>query len=523
MHQVTTDPWPRRLVVLTTAVTLCAVTYAIRRNEAAPGMVTFVSALLPVTLVAFTGCMRWTAAACAIGVLGILMEAALGGAMGEGNLAAAAWLMVVLATLTGAVAAASRAPANPPLQVASNVPKPSPFREDLNARREGTAVQRRSDPDLTFSEAENVGLASGQRDAPSPLSADWLSMETDDAGDQFPAMLETLEDIGRMVSMNLDLDTLVPAIVSTAKSSLGCANCRVYLWDVTRRRLIDPLDHGQCAVGQPAPAIDYGIGAWVVRERAIWHRSCPSMDPQFLTELGVANDLPDAVAPLLAGGDVLGVLVVENAGDFNSQGMQLLNTLSKLYGLGLKNAQLFRRVEEMARRDGLTGLLNHSTFQQELQTLVCAAVAARTSLSVVMCDVDGFKQFNDEHGHQAGDDVLREFARLWKAALPDSAVMARYGGEEFIAALPGVGEQDACGLAEFLRGSIEIHPFFSNGQPLKVTASFGVVEWQPDMYKADDLVRVADQRLYAAKHSGRNRVVGDVPSAVATSLSNPIH
>jgi diguanylate cyclase (GGDEF)-like protein len=124
-----------------------------------------------------------------------------------------------------------------------------------------------------------------------------------------------------------------------------------------------------------------------------------------------------------------------------------------------------------------------------------------------MGDVDHFKSFNDTHGHQAGDHVLREVARLWKAVMPDDAVLARYGGEEFICALPGSGQDRGRQLGEVLRKALESHPLSFEGKTLSVTSSFGVAQFGPGCDSGQELVRLADEALYAAKEAGRNRVV----------------
>ncbi len=486
---------PRRLVLLTIALAPLAVFWG-ACWQGTGGAVTFASLLLPIVMVSLSGRARWVSAALAIGAAGILAEAMLSGGPdgGPGGRFAVA-LVLELFILTGFVTTLARslwsAAGEPGYLTADDTD--GPLRE-RSALRDDTAV-----------------AVSGE------------------AAVRFPVLLETLEDIGRLVSMNLDLDTLVPAIVSTAKTSLKCGACEVYLWDATRHTLADPLSPTEhSAPTEPSASVDhnaseyvpraeYGIGAWVIQHRSIWTRERTIDSADLHAEAAFKGPLPAAVAPLTAGGDLLGLIVVSNMQQLSPDLERMLSTLANIYGLGIKNAQLFRRVEEMARRDGLTGLYNHATFQQELRSLVQQATAEGEPLSLVMSDVDFFKNFNDDFGHQAGDDVLRELARLWKAALPDSAVVARYGGEEFIAALPGINADRSAELAEFLRTSIEEHPFLSNGEQLSVTASFGVADLRNGLKTTDDLVRVADQRLYAAKNAGRNRVMSH-STAAARSL-----
>ncbi len=483
---------PRRLVLLTSALAPLAVFWG-AHWQGTGGAVTFASLLLPIVMVSVSARTRWVFAALAIGATGVLAEAILSGGPdgGTGGRFAVA-LVMELIILSGFVTTLARclrgAVDEPGHHTAGDADQPSPAHSGPKLGDQAAAA-------ASAEEKQDVDAV------------------------RFPELLETLEDIGRFVSMNLDLDTLVPAIVSTAITSLSCRTCEVYLWDATGRTLFNPLSPEEQKPSDYVPHAEHGIGAWVIRQRLIWTRERALNDTNFQAEADFNGPLPDAVAPLTAGGDLLGLIVVSHLEQLSPDLERMLSTLANIYGLGIKNALLFRRVEEMARRDGLTGLYNHATFQQELHSLVQQAVAEGAPLSLVMSDVDFFKNVNDDFGHQAGDDVLRELARLWKAALPDSAVIARYGGEEFIAALPGIDEHQSSELAEFLRQSIAEHPFLSNGAQLSVTASFGVAELGDGTQRTDDLVRVADQCLYAAKNAGRNRVTSR-STAAALSLES---
>jgi diguanylate cyclase (GGDEF)-like protein len=249
------------------------------------------------------------------------------------------------------------------------------------------------------------------------------------------------------------------------------------------------------------------MAGWVLANRQIITRQAIRDDYTLQRLAHEDPHLPEAIAPLAVGGEILGLLIVDDVAEDSQNFVRLLYVLSNIYALGIKNAQLFKRIEDMARRDGLTGLLNHATFQEALQELIAEAAAASTPVTVVMSDIDRFKQFNDTHGHQAGDHVLREVARLWKAVLPDYAVVARYGGEEFICALPHDGVERGRELAEVLRQTIAGHTVDFAGRELKVTSSFGVAELNAAAATPAELIKAADALLYRAKESGRNRVV----------------
>lgn len=166
--------------------------------------------------------------------------------------------------------------------------------------------------------------------------------------------------------------------------------------------------------------------------------------------------------------------------------------------LQVVNAQL----SALAWSDGLTGLDNHRAFQDRLEHEFDACVKEGTALSLVLADVDHFKNLNDEYGHPEGDRVLRVVASELRRVVGTRGVACRYGGEEFVAVLPGVGEIEAIEIAEAMRAAVES----SHPDGLKVTASFGVASWTPETRSRAELIAQSDKALYLAKRSGRNRV-----------------
>ena len=370
--------------------------------------------------------------------------------------------------------------------------------EEQNTRHVRELYQRTREK--TDTDSEQTAPAAVKHDAADRTGP----LEQDDVN--YPMLLLTLQDIGRRVSTNLDLDTLIPTIQSTAKASLKCDRCQVYFWNARDKKLTNALPARQRERSQYVPRPETGMAGWVLERRQILTRQTIETDYALHALLEEEPDLPDAIAPLSVGGELLGLLIVDKIEQDSQTFVRLLYVLANIYALGIKNAQLFKRIEEMARRDGLTGLLNHASFQQELQKLVEQATGS-TPLCVVMADVDHFKKFNDLYGHQAGDQVLREVARLWKAVMPDYAVLARYGGEEFICALPQDDLARGRELAELLRENIEDYTIDFEGRELHVTASFGVAEFGRPAKTSQELVRLADEALYDAKEAGRNCVV----------------
>ncbi|MBI4395742.1 MAG: diguanylate cyclase [Elusimicrobia bacterium] len=216
------------------------------------------------------------------------------------------------------------------------------------------------------------------------------------------------------------------------------------------------------------------------------------------------------VAPLFVENKILGALRVESAlpRRFSRDDLRVLDALSTMASLALDNAVLYHRVEQLAVRDGLTQLLTHRAFEERLEEELLRAGRYRSSVGLLMVDVDHFKRVNDIYGHSAGDDVLRRVSRkLAEMGRPVDA-SARYGGEEFCLLLVESSRSSALETAERFRQEISRERFESNGAVFGVTVSVGVSIYPDEATTSPQLVRLADQRLYRAKGEGRNRVVG---------------
>jgi len=184
----------------------------------------------------------------------------------------------------------------------------------------------------------------------------------------------------------------------------------------------------------------------------------------------------------------------------------LLNTLNRQ---NEELGSLNKKFREMAIRDGLTGLFNHRYAKERLEAEFDRSMRFDRELSVLFMDLDNFKFYNDTHGHQAGDEVLRLLCALMTDAVRESDTLARWGGEEFIVIAPETGEQEACELAERVRKAVESHTFpNAEKQPLGIVSlSVGISSRSDATQSYEQLVGFADDAVYSAKDSGRNRSV----------------
>jgi diguanylate cyclase (GGDEF)-like protein len=169
------------------------------------------------------------------------------------------------------------------------------------------------------------------------------------------------------------------------------------------------------------------------------------------------------------------------------------------------NAQL----EKLAVTDALTGLLNRRALSDLFRREIERAQRHRRELAVIMFDVDHFKAINDRHGHAAGDAVLRQIAGVATQSTRSTDTIARYGGEEFVLVAPETDKSSALELAERMRAALQSAEIRIDHQSLKVTASFGVAMLHGEDSRPEDVLRRADEALYAAKGAGRNRVVAE--------------
>ena len=167
------------------------------------------------------------------------------------------------------------------------------------------------------------------------------------------------------------------------------------------------------------------------------------------------------------------------------------------------------KILDLAIRDGLTGLFNRRYAEERLDKEFDQATRLARELSVLFIDLDHFKFFNDTHGHQAGDEILQILAEIMTQAVRQSDTLARWGGEEFIVICPETDQRDACMLAERIRKSVAGHPFPNAAQqPLGIVSlSIGVASRSNGTESSEKLLRFADDAMYCAKDSGRNRAI----------------
>jgi diguanylate cyclase (GGDEF)-like protein len=319
---------------------------------------------------------------------------------------------------------------------------------------------------------------------------------------RYASTVAELYEAATQVSGSLDLDETLQKIARGAAASTDAASSTIILFD---------------EFGEVTHLVDWELGEIEVRKDGIshevWETGRPVVLPDFsTTAAGTVNPrllaLGRAAAvclPLQVRERVRGVMWVHynEPRRIAEEDLHLLASFGNQAAIAIENARLFTETRRLANTDALTGLYNHRYFYHLLDTEVKRARRYGRSLSLIMLDIDHFKEFNDRYGHLAGDEALRTLAQVLRKNSRRVDTVARYGGEEFAIILPETDLAQAGIQAERLRAAAGEHQWREG----HLTISLGVASLTPDMTRVEDLVRDADRPLYKAKTAGRNQVV----------------
>lgn len=204
----------------------------------------------------------------------------------------------------------------------------------------------------------------------------------------------------------------------------------------------------------------------------------------------------------------VGVVLVEHKypGAFSLESVNFLDIIGQQVGIAIENAQLYKKLQDMAYIDSLTGVYSREYFNEKLKAEFQNAEKSGYKLSLAIYDVDNFKSFNDTYGHLYGDEILKKIAWTIKGQIRKGDIFARFGGEEFVILFPKTSLEEAAEIAERLRAAVEKIPIGKAGDTHTVTLSFGVSCFDDCVSNEKELIRTADDALYEAKAAGRNCV-----------------
>lgn len=259
--------------------------------------------------------------------------------------------------------------------------------------------------------------------------------------------------------------------------------------------------------------------AWDSHETVLVKQLEPNADPQLSSLMPFARNL--VVTPLFAEGQPLGVLAVEytpgTGPRIERRVVTVVQQFSAHAALALRNAWLLEQVRKMADTDALTGMANRRTFERVLEREISRAGRSGEQVTLIMLDIDNFKVINDTHGHQMGDEILKNVGAALAEGCRDFDVPARYGGEEFAIVLPACSSKESLVVAERLRRSLG-----EADNPVPITASAGVATFPTHAVDPERLIAAADEALYESKRAGRDRVTRSRRRGPKTAKVEPV-
>ena len=309
---------------------------------------------------------------------------------------------------------------------------------------------------------------------------------------------ETLQRYGETLAATHDLNALVGAVLDTAVQATRARGGRLLLYDPERGEAIEQARIGTARGSRTDLPMVVAAGIGLEGEALSAHEPRVVQAPRAMLAV-----------PILREHQLLGLVTTVDPedGGFSDDDIESLSALAVQAGVAIENARLHRVVERQAVTDALTGLANRRQFYEVLGREYERSQRFGTPLSLILLDIDDFKQINDSRGHLAGDAVLHGVAATLAELIREIDMAARYGGEEFAILLPQTAQDGAALLAERLRREIASRPIrFGPDEIEGITASFGVAAGPEDSMTQIDLIASADAALYQAKRDGKNHV-----------------
>jgi len=319
-----------------------------------------------------------------------------------------------------------------------------------------------------------------------------------------------IQVLSKVLGSALDTDAIFKAVIDNSQKVFKAKKCSIWLLDERKQVLRIKEAFGwkrEEAIAQNV-ALGEGIIGYVAQNGDAVSIAEIKKDYQ-LTDIAKHSTVPSMIcAPLKHGKKIMGVINIEEMDDEKqtSEDIRLLSLLATLTAMAINNARLHAKTVELANTDGLTKLFNNRFFQQFLENEIAKCSKNGQNVSIVMTDIDHFKNFNDVYGHQVGDFVLEETAKVLKQSIRKGDLPARYGGEEFIAVLPNTDVKSAFAIGELIRKNVEAKRYSYKDKDLGVTISVGVATYPIHGKTSKELVKHSDLGLYEAKENGRNQV-----------------
>ena len=329
--------------------------------------------------------------------------------------------------------------------------------------------------------------------------------------------ISILYNISQAVNFIDDLKRLLQVILSKAIDTLEAEKGSLMLYDYSQnslqvrvvyglqdKKVEEGINNGiiQCSKIKAGE----GVAGMVFLERKPIITNLGSADPRFIVKDILTNTHSRLCVPLIAKGEAIGVINITNKKNgklFNQKDLEFMTSLANQAAIAIDNAKLY----ELATKDGLTKLYIYRHFYTLLENEIRRCARYKRDMSLLMLDIDNFKNVNDTYGHLIGDQILRELSRVIAETVRKIDIPARYGGEEFVVILPETTKDDAVVIAERLRKNIsKITVAANETTTISPTTSIGVAQYPYDGVDPKTLINAADTALYHSKNNGKNIV-----------------
>jgi diguanylate cyclase (GGDEF)-like protein len=320
--------------------------------------------------------------------------------------------------------------------------------------------------------------------------------------------LEAVHRVAMISAVSLDLKVILQSVAEQLTQAVGASMCVIHertddgLKVIARydrgRKSTSPLPRAPAMTLTSVPTGDFSPAGSRTRVVRRWDLDGASQAAEVLDYYGASTAM---VVPLLAGDQTVGIAEVyrTRSDEFGDEEVSLAEAVTTHAALASENAQAYSRARFAANHDQVTGLLNHRALHEELARLFDQSVKLGSPLTVIMMDLNLFKEFNDRYGHQAGDGVLADTGRLIKRSVPSTALSARYGGDEFTVAIPDCPVANAAIFISAIRDHVDRlqdrHGFVGEGFGMAI----GVASYPEDGANLSEIIALADERMYADK------------------------
>lgn len=312
--------------------------------------------------------------------------------------------------------------------------------------------------------------------------------------------LKIINQITKRLNESLDKDSILEYVINESINIFDAHNVCIFKTN-NESQTLSVLSSNLQEIIDNTIHIDYGYMGLVTKshEPIIIADIDSDQDNEddYITSLGCRSLI---ASPILVNEELIGILTVSSnkPHHFSYENFRMLQLFSQHLGLALTNAYLHEKIQQLVIKDYLTDLYNRSYLDQKVEELMMKDQSG----SILLFDIDNFKNINDTYGHQVGDQVLLQIANILKSSIREGDIAARWGGEELTLYLPNINTEIATKIAERISRKIE------NETNPQVTVSCGVATWTEQKNDIDylKLIRIADQALYSAKRQGKNQV-----------------